>query len=241
MSEELFNLEDIAPVTKPRKAADKSTYLFYSSPGIGKTTLGGSASEVEALSPVLLLDFENGSSTLERKYPDVDVIKISTWEMGMEVIEALVHNPTKYKTIVFDSLSESQLQIIAWSEKVDGDNGFAKWDAAWKKLTASVKGLHMTDYNVICITHIEKDVDEFTRQRVIRPAFQGKKSHTELPKVFDYIGMLFVQEDEAGEKRRVLQFEMDDNVVTKNRSSGVLPDFVTDPTMKKIHDYLSAE
>ena len=238
---ELFDLSEIATVTKPRKAAEKSTYLIYSAPGIGKTTFGGSASEVEALSPVLLLDFENGSSTLERKYPDVDVIKIDNWETGAEVIEALVHNDTKYKTVVFDSLSESQLQIIAWSEKENGDNGFAKWDDAWKKLTKSVKALHMSDYNVICITHIEKDTDEFTRQRVIRPAFQGKKSHTELPKVFDYIGMLFVQEDEAGEKRRVLQFEMDDNVVTKNRSYGVLPDYITDPTMQKIYDALTAE
>lgn len=242
MSEELFNLEDIAPVSKPRKATEKSTWIFYSPPGVGKTLLLGSADEVEAMSPVILLDFEGGAVTLEGKYDNVDVIQIDKWETGAKVIEALVHNKTKYKTVGFDSLGSAQDCIKEWFERTTKeDNGYAVWAAVRDKLVASFKALHMTDYNVIATAHAERDTDEFSRQRTVRPHFLGKKSHIDIPKIADFIGYLFIEESEDGVKHRVLQFEADDNVVTKNRAGGRLPDYVVDPTFAKLHEALNAE
>lgn len=237
---DLFDLSEIAPVNKPRKATEKSTWIFYSPPGVGKTLLAGSASEVEAMSPVVMLDFEGGSVTLEGHYDDVDVIKIDNWETGASVIEALVHNDTKYKTVIFDSLGSAQDAIKEWHERTQGgDNGFAVWAAVRDKLVASFRALHMSDYNVIATAHAERDTDEFTRQRTVRPHFLGKKSHVDIPKITDFIGYLSVEEMEDGKKHRVLQFEVDDNVVTKNRQAGKLPDYVVDPTMKLLFEKMN--
>lgn len=239
---DIFDLSEIASVSKPRKATEKSTWIFYSPPGVGKTLLAGSAAEVESMSPVVMLDFEGGAVTLEGHYDDVDVIKIDNWETGAAVIEALVHNQTKYKTVIFDSLGSAQDCIKEWHERTTSDNnGFAVWAAVRDKLVSSFKALHMTDYNVIATAHAERDTDEFSRQRTVRPHFLGRKSHVDIPKISDFIGYLFIQEDDKGNKRRVLQFEADENVVTKNRAGGRLPDYVTDPTFKKLHEALNAE
>ena len=238
----MFDISEIAPVNKPRKANEKSTWIFYSPPGVGKTLLAGSASAVEAMSPVIMLDFEGGSVTLEGKYDDVDVVQIDSWEQGAAVIEALVHNETKYKTVIFDSLGSAQDSIKEWHERINkDDNGFAVWAAVRDKLVASFKALHMTNYNVIATAHAERDTDEFTRQRTVRPHFLGKKSHIDIPKITDFIGYLSIEELEDGEKHRVLQFEADDNVITKNRAGGRIPDYIVDPTFEKIHELLSAE
>lgn len=240
MSDELFDLSEIAPIASPRKATDKSTFILFGAPGLGKSYLAASASEVEAMSPVLMLDFENGSSTLSGHFDSVDVVKIDDWATGASVIEALVHNKTKYRTVIFDSLGSAQDQIKEWSEKVNGgDNGFQKWADVRDFLVKAVKALHATDYHIIATAHLEVDTDEVSRKRVQRPHLLGKKSHVDIPKVADYIGLLTVEIDDEGKKRRVLNMDMDENIVTKNRSQGTLPDFVVDPSMKKIMEYLS--
>ena len=238
---ELFNLEDIAPVTKPRKSSEKSTFLFYGSPGLGKTYLAASAAEVEAMSPVLLLDFENGSSTLEGHFDDVDVIQIDDWETGSKVIEAIVGNETKYRTVIFDTLGAAQDEIKVWSEKANGgDNGFQKWADVRDFLVKAIKALHTTDYHVIALAHAEKSLDEFTRSRMSAPHLLGKKSLVDIPRIVDYIGILTVEDGEDGTKHRVLDFTMDENTMTKNRSQGKLPDYIVDPSMQKIMEHLTS-
>lgn len=240
---DLFDLGSIAAITPPRKPEEKSTYLFYGMPGSGKTSLAGSAIDVAAMSPVLLLDFENGSSALSRKYPDVDVVHIKEWGTAVKVIEALANNPTKYKTIIFDTIGEAQEQIIIWSEQVfrkgDKENSYAKWADAWEQIAISIKGLHNTDMNVIALAHLELDRDAITNKKTVRPAFEGKKSHIKLPQVFDVIGYLSVQEDAKGAKGRVLQFLPEDDVVAKDRN-GVFPEYVPHPTFQKLYGHVTA-
>lgn len=243
MSEELFNLEDIAPVTKPRKPEEKSTYLFYGLPGSGKTSLAGSASKVEAMSPVLLLDFENGSSALSRKYPDVDVIHIKKWGDAIPIVEALANQTTKYKTVIFDTIGEAQEQIVLWSpdfrkKRGEADNSYAQWTDAWEQIAKAVKGLHNTDMNVVALAHMELERDPITNKRTVRPAFEGKKSHVKLPQVFDVIAHLSVQEDAEGNKGRVLQFLHEDDVVAKDRN-GVFPDYVPHPDFVTLYGHVT--
>lgn len=240
---DLFDLASIAPITPPRKPEEKSTYLIYALPGVGKTSLAGSASDVAAMSPVLLLDFENGSSALSRKYPGVDVVHIKEWGTAVKVIEALANNPTKYKTIIFDTIGEAQEQIIIWSEDVfrkgEKENSYAKWADAWEQIAISIKGLHNTDMNVIALAHLELDRDAITNKKTVRPAFEGKKSHIKLPQVFDVIGYLSVQEDAKGNKGRVLQFLPEDDVVAKDRN-GVFPEYVPHPTFQVLYGHVTA-
>lgn len=240
---EFFDLASIAPITAPRKPEDKTTSLFYALPGVGKTTLAGSASAVAAMSPVILLDFENGSSALARKYPDVEVVHITEWGTAVKVIEALANEQTKYKTVIFDTIGEAQEQIIIWSEEVfrkdEKDNSFAKWADAWEQLAKAIKGLHNSEMNVIALAHLELDRDEITNKKTMRPAFEGKKSHRKLPAVFDAIGYLSMQEDAQGNTGRVLQFLPEEDIVAKDRN-GLFPEYVAHPDFTKLYGFITA-
>lgn len=240
---DFFDLASIAPVTSPRKPEDKATYLFYSSPGVGKTTLAGSASEVAAMAPVILLDFENGSSALSRKYPDVDVMHITDWGTAIKAIEALANNKTKYRTVIFDTIGEAQEQVLVWSDEVyrkgDTSNAFAKWADVSEQLSKAIKGLHRSDLNVIALAHVELDRDAITNKKTVRPYFLGKKSHVTLPAVFDVIGQLTIEEDKEGNKGRVLQFMPEDDVVAKDRN-GLFPEYVAHPDFTKLYGHITA-
>ena len=128
----MFDLNSIAPITAPRKPSEKLTWLVYAAPGTGKTLLAGSASEVEAMSPVLLIDIEDGSSTLAHKYPDVEVVKVSDWKTCASLIEALCANETKYRTVVVDSIHAMQTLILEWADATGNGNGFEKWAHAFE-------------------------------------------------------------------------------------------------------------
>lgn len=239
---ELFDLSEIAPITPPRKLDEKMTWLLYAPPGTGKTLLAGSAAEVEAMSPVLLIDLENGSAPLSRHYKDVEVAHVDDWETCAAIVEALVGNETKYKTVIIDSISKMQEMIIKWSIRVNGDaNGFEKWAHAYEKALSVIENLHKSDYHLICTTPAERTTDEFSRNRMVMPYFEGQKSKTKLPGEFDMIGYIMIQEDSEGVKRRILNLEKSDETVTKNRAGELLPDYLPDPTFKKIYEHLTAE
>lgn len=239
---DLFNLEDIVAITPPRKLDTKMTWLVYAPPGTGKTMFAGSASKVESMSPVLAIDLENGTSTLAQKYPDVKVAKVDDWETCAALIEALVGNKTEFKTVIIDSISKLQELILEWSIRVNGDgNGFEKWAHAYEKASQVIEALHRSDYHLICTTPAERQTDEFSRSRMVMPYFEGQKSKTKMPGKFDMVAYLFIQEDSEGKKRRVLQLEQSDEVVTKNRAGELLDDYIVDPDFSKIHEALTAE
>ena len=81
--------------------------LVYGDPGVGKTVLAGSASQVEAMSPVLFIDVEGGTMSLRNRYPDVEVVRVSSWS-DMTSLYNDIANTDSYKTIVLDSLTEIQ-------------------------------------------------------------------------------------------------------------------------------------
>ena len=181
---------------------------------------------------VLLIDFEGGSSVLSKNYPNVDVAAVPDWSTTEELIFALVDEEHEYKTVILDTAGEAQHFIMAESSD---DNPYEKWDDAWRKLTAAVKILHKSDMNVIVLAHAENERSEFDGTKQIRPYFQGRRSQNELPKVFDVIGYLSIDEDD--DETRILQAKPLSDTVGKDRF-GIFPDVIENPTFEKLVSYM---
>lgn len=238
---DLFDLSSIAPITKPRRADQSFSMLLFGQPKTGKTLLSGTAADVEALSPVLVLAIEDGSSVLANAYDDIDVIEIQDWPTAAKVIQAVAEGKTKYKTVIVDTLGELQEHMKAHITN-DGaqDMRIQDWGTIKDNTVNVVKLLHRSPVNSIFITHSEKQKDENTGAVTTQPVLLGKASLGEVPKVVDIIAYLAVaQNKETKENVRVLQTGTDGKIDAGDRF-GKLDYQIINPTFSEIYAQLTA-
>lgn len=238
---DLFDLSSIAPITKPRRADQSFSMLLFGQPKTGKTLLAGTAADVEALSPVLVLAVEDGSSVLANAYDDIDIIEITDWPTAAKVIEAVASGKTKYKTVVVDTLGELQEHMKNHITD-DGarDMRIQDWGTIKDNTVNVVKMLHRSPVNSIFITHSEKQKDENTGSVTTQPVLLGKASLGEVPKVVDIIAYLAVaQNKETKENVRVLQTGTDGKIDAGDRF-GKLAYQIINPTLAELYAQLTA-
>ncbi len=239
----LFDLTSIAgvTVTAPRRADETFSMLLSGVPKSGKTLLFGTASEVEALSPILLLALEDGSSVLARDYPGIDVIEPADWTTAAAIITAVAEGKTKYKTIGVDTFGELQEMMKAHITN-DGQNDMRiqDWGTIKDNSVNVVKMLHRSSVNAVFITHSEEIKDENTGAVRIQPVLLGKASLGEVPKVVDIIAYLAVAQDKATKTNfRVLQTGQDGRILAGDRF-GKLDHQIINPTFSDIYEQLTA-
>jgi hypothetical protein len=236
---ELFDLGSIGvKVERPRPMSEKFSAVIYGKKGVGKSTLAASCAKVPELSPVLFLAVEDGSSVLDKEYsddPNLDVVYVEDWNTGAAVIGAVADNPTKYKTIIVDTLSELQEHMKEHTNEV----GYGLWAFIADNSITTVKMLHRSKYvNVIFTTHAEKLKDEDSGKVLMSPFFLGKKTIEEALKPIDLVLYLAVGKDESGQPVHVLQTKGDGKIDASDRS-GELPFQMGDPTFADIYPYLA--
>lgn len=209
------------------------TILLYGDAGRGKTWLAASAAEVEAMSPVLLIDVEGGASAIARDFKDVDVINVETHEQLDKVTHDLLNVKHKYKTVIIDTLGVAMDR----AEKVFGEkpenkgNKFGKWGDLKIWANDLVRALHSAPFVSIILTHAEDQKDENTGAVKTVPSIPGG-SKKDLPGIPDIIGYMTAEKTEDGGVRRILVVTSSDRLVTKNRFN--LPPVIGEPSMKKI-------
>lgn len=239
---EYFDLASLAPIVKPRRADTSFSMLLFGNPKVGKTLLAGTAMDVEALQPVLVLAIEDGSSVLANAYEDIDVIEISDWKTAAAVIEKVASGETKYKTVIVDTLGELQEHM---KDHLEGGNDtgamrIQDWGTLKSHTVNVVKMLHRSSVNSIFISHADKVKDEETGRVTIQPYLLGKGSLGEVPKVVDIIAYLaVVQDKETKSNIRVLQTESNGKIDAGDRF-GKLDAQIVEPTFQMIFDQLTA-
>jgi len=228
-------LKDLSKYAKnvgtPRKLGDTMTALFYALKGVGKTTVAASADWVPSMSPCVLMAFEEGSSSIGEAHPDMPVIRPEDWDDALDFFEAALNEDLGIQTIIIDTVAEAHNYILEWSVATFGDtDGFKKWANVYDEFAKVLKALHKKGINVICLAHADRVKDNVAQSIYTAPYFLGNKSDTELPKIFDIIGYMFMEEDGT----RVMQLEPSSRIVAGNRSEGRLPAEIENPTMEKI-------
>jgi len=248
-----------APFTiKVEPAAELKPYirmLIYGGTGVGKTYLACSACEVEAMSPVLLLDLERGHMTVAG-WENLDVLVIPHEapepgdQFGMALIERgllLLQQPDNpYKTVVIDGLTELHYMMMQERLGFVGRNSadwyvpeLQDWLHVTNRMRRLLRKLTHSQLHVI-LTALDQDIEDTVAG--------GKEVHTkiniagklayEVGAQFDIIGYLRVRilrRPTEIQTNRILQTQPFSRRAAKDRS-GRLPVELTDPTMAEIHE-----
>lgn len=206
--------------------------LIYGDPKSGKTWFAASASELEELSPVLLIDVEGGASAIARDWKNVDVIAVDSHEQLEAVLDGLVNTSHKYKTVILDTLGVAMDRAEKFFEAKPENRGnrFGKWGDLKDWVTQTARKLHAAPFLAIMIAHAQDEKDEQTGAVKIVPMLSGSSKNT-LPAIPDIIGYMAGETVDEG-TRRVLHLESSDRLVSGNRFG--LPGLLPEPSMKKI-------
>ncbi len=95
---------------------------IYSHSGAGKTHLIGTAGESEKLSPVLLIDAEDGSVTIDaNKFPNIHIIRVSDYIRNAALNEARTVSP-------WDAFNEIQDGVMEAAKEEDFPYKLIGWD-----------------------------------------------------------------------------------------------------------------
>lgn len=245
MSNEEFDLDEFLAPKDSLK--DPQLILFYGPYGQGKTYMGLSASQVESLSPVLVIDLE-GSTTgvIDNFDPDkVDVIRPkerwpgNEWRATKKLLNDLITRPHKYKTVVVDPLNT----LFEWG-KTAGDkpgDGFAKWNFVHDEFTAEkglVSRLKSAPFLAILVVHqnLTGGEDDTLPFADFRWQGQGTAFLGQYP---DMVGYVTRDTNSAGVSTSTLHTAPTKRNNAKNRFG--LPAKMVDPSMAKIYAHIHGE
>lgn len=223
--------------------------LLYGEPGIGKTHLIGSACQVPALCPVLILNIEDGAKTLTGAYgadENLTIVNPQTFGSVQKVFDELHRKKgAGFKTVVVDNATEGQKMGIEYI--FDGDKtstDFTEFeDATWanqgwnrssqqiRKMIRYFRGLPMHTIFVSWRKDFSMPNDKVEKWG---PAF-SKSLASEVPGMFDSV-FYYKWAAQNNKQVRVLQTQGTDRVVAKDRA-GIgtpLPAAIVEPTMQQL-------
>jgi AAA domain-containing protein len=225
--------------------------LIYGESGVGKTTLAGSADEVEALSPALVIDIEGGTEALVRPYPNVKTVRVTTWLEMQAVYDDLRRMNHPYKTVILDSLTEIQkfnmynVMIELLKEHPDRDPdvpSMREWGINLEQMRKYVRAFRDLPINTIFTALLREDKDQVTGRVTMKPSLSGKMAG-EIAAFLDIVGYYYVKQVGVGEEAvmsRLLLTRKTDKQVAKDRT-GRLPMVMQEPTMKDIWEFVTLQ
>ena len=226
--------------------------MIYGEPGVGKTTFAATAPR-----PILWLEAEGGTHSIADT-EGIDIVRVEGLESYREVLKYLHANPDKYKTVVIDSLTETQAamlkEIMRRAAKEDlSRNEFMPQFAEWGQVTGVMREIARAfrdlPMNTVITALTREDKDELTGRTRVRPRMTPALSE-ELPAFMDACLYLYAATPKAGEAGSE-GVNADDDGVTIVRNALLkptgkytakvraprgrdVPDFVTDPTFDAI-------
>jgi phage nucleotide-binding protein len=231
------------PIVKATSRTPYMNILIYGDSGVGKTRLAGSADAVPSMRKVLLVDVEGGSLTLEHTYPDIDLVRVKTWDQVQGVYDSLYAGGHGYNTVILDSLTEIQkfnmdqvmLAMLENDGKTDPDvPSLREWGKNLNQMRKFVRAFRDLEMHTI-FTALGQQQKTRLGSMVKKPYLSGKLAD-EVAAFLDIV--VYMYKKQIGDDNlRLLLTEATDDVTAKDRTNK-LPTVLQDPTMADILKYI---
>lgn len=185
-------------------AVDHPIFHIIGDPGLGKTTLLGTAERP------LLLDFDLGA---HRAHNRPDTVKVTTWADVADLTESK-DALEDYQTIGVDTvgrcLDVMSLDIIQKNPKLGRGGALSQqgWGELKTRFRSWLSALRALGKDVVLLSHAKEDKDGDTR--IVRADIAGS-SYAEVMRVAEFVGYLTM----SG-RDRVIDFSPSDKSVGKN-------------------------
>lgn len=235
-------------ITKVQNRTNFLNILIYGDSGVGKTHLAGSCDEVPDLRPVLTIDFEGGTESLVRNFPDVEQVRVTTWQEMQAVYDELHRGQHGYQTVILDSLTEIQkFNMYSIMEELVADKpdreidvpSMREWGRNLEQMRRFVRAFRDLPMNTVFTALKKEDKNEKTGMVTTLPSLSGKLAG-EVAAFLDivvYYYMKQVTEDDKKVDKRVLLSAKTETIIAKDRT-GALPLVLVEPSMKTIFDLI---
>jgi hypothetical protein len=224
--------------------------LIYGDSGVGKTRLAGSADAVPEMRSVLCIDVEGGSETLKHTYPNVDTVRVERWSEVQDVYDELFAGNHKYRTVIVDSLSETQKfnmygimrkVLESNSEREEFVPSMREWGINLEQMRKFVRAFRDLPLNTIFTCLMKSEKDNKTGMLIKEPSLSGKLCK-EVSAFLDIVVFMYKKEmtdaDNNTSQAHLLLTEATDTTTAKDRT-GKLPQVIIEPTMAEIMKYIN--